>query len=214
MKLFLSYKFKDQQFVELVYYILSRQGLELFYWPLHGQARPLTEELRRPIDDADDMIAFLGAEWGGTQEKEVEYFLANRHDRCFVAVQLVPQISKDVQMALPRWGMTPIEGLNYNGAKELSKKIAHLVGRPWVPEDGLPNRYVVAYEKKFLEICATTMRSCCESCAANAAGQIGPASSAKRPRTRTRSGTRASVFCPTILMECCWMRGPVWRAPS
>lgn len=151
MKLFLSYKFKDQQFVELVYYILSRQGLELFYWPLHGQARPLTEELRRPIDDADDMIAFLGAEWGGTQEKEVEYFLANRHDRCFVAVQLVPQISKDVQMALPRWGMTPIEGLNYNGAKELSKKIAHLVGRPWVPEDGLPNRYVVAYEKKFLE---------------------------------------------------------------
>lgn len=151
MKLFLSYKFANQQFVELVYYILSRQGLELFYWPRHGQAQPLNTELRESIDAADGMIAFLGAEWGGTQEREIEYFLANRNGRPFVAVQLLPQLPKDAQMPLSSWGKTPVEGLDYNGAKELSKKIVHLLGQPWVPEDGLPNRYIVAYEKKFLE---------------------------------------------------------------
>lgn len=64
LKPFLSYKFADQEFVERVYYLLSKQGVSPFYWPVHGRAGELIEELRKPIDDCDSLVAFLGSKMG------------------------------------------------------------------------------------------------------------------------------------------------------
>ena len=81
---FFSYKFADQEFVELVYYMLSKQGITPFYWPIHGRAGSLSGLLADQIDACDSMVAFLGANGGGTQEKEISYFLGNQNGRPFV----------------------------------------------------------------------------------------------------------------------------------
>jgi TIR domain len=151
LRLFLSYKFADQSFVELVYYCLSKQGIDLFNWPLQGRAGYLSEELSRPIDDCDGMIAFIGAEWSGKQKQEVDYFLETRKSRPLVPVQLFAEIPSDGKFAVAGLCVNAALGNDYEAALLLSQKIVVQLGLTWVPEDGLPNSYIVDYEKEFLE---------------------------------------------------------------
>lgn len=162
LKPFLSYKFADQEFVERVYYLLSKQGVSPFYWPVHGRAGELIEELRKPIDDCDSLVAFLGSKWDGMQKLEIEYFLRNREGRPLIPVRLVEHlpdmphpIGKDRKVLdeVDKKVVVPAVSLDYGEgfAREIVKKIVPLLGLKLVPEDGLPNCYIVDNEKKFLE---------------------------------------------------------------
>ena len=148
---FFSYKFADQEFVELVYYMLSKQGITPFYWPIHGRAGSLSGLLADQIDACDSMVAFLGANGGGTQEKEISYFLGNQNGRPFVPVRLVETLPSGSRFAVAGMGVTPAEGIDHDAARKLAETIIPLLGLTWAPDDGLPNCYIVDNEKKFLE---------------------------------------------------------------
>jgi 6-phosphofructokinase 1 len=154
MKLFLSFKFDDQEFIELVYYMLSKQAVDLFYWPRHGRHGVVNELLVKPLDECDGMIAFLGAEWGGKQEQEIAYFLNHQNGRPFIPAQIVKELPPRAQFAVAnRLVETRTFQLpDFDSARELAKGIVTRGLRmPWIPEDGLPSRYIVKYEKEFLE---------------------------------------------------------------
>jgi len=157
---FLSYKFvdedvvfADQKFVDWVYFMLSKQGISPFYWPLHGRAGNLHEELAESINGCDGMVALLGATWGGTQALEIEHFLKHRQGRPFVPIQLVENLPKETLSRLAGQTVVPAVALehSYIFARERAEQIVRLLGLDWVPEDGLPSCYVVDYEKEFLE---------------------------------------------------------------
>jgi len=148
-----EYEFANQKFVDWVYFILSKQGINPFYWPLHGRAGDLNEELAEAIDGCDGMVALLGDIWGGTQALEIEHFLKHRKGCPFVPVQLVENLPADTLSVLK--GMTFVRAVvldhSYDFARDLAEQIVGLLGLAWVPEDGLPNCYVVDNEKEFLE---------------------------------------------------------------
>jgi 6-phosphofructokinase 1 len=150
-KPFFSYKFADQKFIEWVYFLLSKQGIEPFYWPIHGRAGSLPGLLAQQIDECDSMVAFLGTKGGGTQGQEISYFLGNQNGRPFVPVQLVKTLPSDTSFVVAGMGVTPAEGTDYDSARRLAEKIVPLLGLTWAPEDGLPNSYVVDNEKEFLD---------------------------------------------------------------
>ena len=162
IKPFLSYKFADQEFVERVYYLLSKQGASPFYWPVHGRAGELNKELRKPIDECDSMIAFLGSRWDGMQKLEVEYFLRHRNGRPLIPVRLVENLpnmphpisdGRNVLDEVERNVVVPAVSLDYGEdfGREIASKILPLLGLTPVPEDGLPNCFIVDKEKEFLE---------------------------------------------------------------
>jgi 6-phosphofructokinase 1 len=157
---FLSYKFvdeeiefADQKFIDWVYFMLLKQGISPFYWPLHGRAGCLDQELAKSIDGCDGMIALLGAKWGGTQKLEIEHFLKHRKGRPFVPVQLVETLPPEAVSAAQ--GHVPVLAValdhSYEFAIELARDIVGKLGSQWIPEDGLPNNYIVDNEKEFLE---------------------------------------------------------------
>ncbi len=151
MKLFLSYKLPDQQFIGLVHYMLNKHGIEFFYWPEDGRAQPLDDEILEATDQVNGMIAFLGAEWAGVQAKEINYFLRTRRGRPFVAVSLVSELPRNAMAAVIEWPLLSVARSDYDAASQVSHRIVVQLGLKWVPLDGLPNRYVVAYEKEFLK---------------------------------------------------------------
>jgi 6-phosphofructokinase 1 len=159
-KPFLSYKFVDEQFefenqkfVDWVYFMLSKQGIDSFYWPVDGRAGVLNQTLAEAINSCDGMVALLGDTWGGTQKLEIEHFLQNRGDRPFVPVQLVDNLPKETLSAIHGYAPIPAVALEkrYEFAGKLAETIVRQLGSQWVPEDGLPNCYIVENEKKFLE---------------------------------------------------------------
>jgi len=159
-KPFLSYKFvdeevefADQKFVDWVYFMLSKQGISPIYWPLHGRAGQLHEELGDQINECDGMVALLGAVWGGTQKQEIDHFLTNKKDCPFVPVQLVETLPQEALSRLAGRTVVPAVVLehSYKYARELAARIVNLLGLAWIPDDGLPSCYVVENEKEFLD---------------------------------------------------------------
>ncbi|MGA7341196.1 MAG: 6-phosphofructokinase [Terracidiphilus sp.] len=176
-KPFLSYKFVDEQrefadqrFVDWVYFMLSKQGLDPFYWPLHGRAGDLNQELAASINECDGMVALFGEVWGGMQAREIEHFLSRQNGRPFVPVLLVKNLPHEARSIVHNLASVTADALehSYEFAGELAGKIARMLGLQWVPEDGLPNCYVVDNEKEFLdrfrrndEALLTTLRTRC-----------------------------------------------------
>ncbi len=152
MKLFLSYKFADQEFVELVYYMLSKQAVELFYWPRHGRHGDVDKLLVEPLDECEGMIAFLGANSAGKQKQEIDYYLNHHPERPFIPVQLVLELPAGLRLAADKGVLQRDLRLPaFSSARNLAKQIMERLFVPWFPEDGLPSRYIVKYEKEFLE---------------------------------------------------------------
>jgi 6-phosphofructokinase 1 len=159
-KPFISYKFVDekvefvdQKFVDWIYFMLSKQGISPFYWPLHGRAGNLNEELARSIDACDGMVALLGPIWGGMQKLEIEHFLQHRKGCPFLPVQLVENLPDETRRIIQGHVVVPAVVLDhsYDFARELAEEIVRKLELQWVPEDGLPNSYVVDNEKEFLD---------------------------------------------------------------
>lgn len=154
MKLFLSYKFDDQEFVELVHYVLSKQpAVELYYWPVQGRPGVIDRVLTDALNTCDLMIAFLGAELGETQAEEIDFF-RNRHPKeHYIPVQLVEKLPDHVEFGVGRLVKvrTNRGKLDLEEAREVAHRLFDLLQLQWIPEDGLPSRYIVNNEKKFLE---------------------------------------------------------------
>ncbi len=159
-KPFLSYKFvdekvefADQKFVDWVYFMLSKQGISPFYWPLHGRAGNLNQKLAEQINECDGMVALLGSVWGGKQALEIDHFLRHKKDCPFVPVQLAENLPKETKSRVE--GHTLVQAValehSFDYARELAEKIVRLLGLDWIPDDGLPSCYVVENEKEFLD---------------------------------------------------------------
>jgi 6-phosphofructokinase 1 len=154
MRLFLSYTFRDEKFVDLVYYLLSKQAFELYYWREDGRDGDWSEELEKKIDSCEGMIAFLGSELGETQKKEIAYYLGSPPRSHFIPVQLTVDLPTGAGLATA--GKPTVKGYGPDDeedrARDVARQTTHLLGVPWEPLDGLPNRYIVENEKEFLKL--------------------------------------------------------------
>ena len=147
-KLFLSYNFADQQFVDLVYHMLKKQGLELDYWPEEGAAGDLNPILTEKIDNCRGMVDFLGGTYGLTQGNEVAHFQRTLKGRSLVVVELVD--SPPGAFPVGNHPRIRAGSLDLASAAKVAREIVNQLRLTWVPEDGLPDTYIVAYEKEFL----------------------------------------------------------------
>ncbi len=149
MKLFFSYKYVDEDFVDLVFDKLRNQQMEIFYWKEKGRAGRITRELTAQIDSSDALIVFVGSEWGETQEKEVQDFAKTYPERPLIPVILADPIPRAASFLTGNNVSIPAGGNDSACAGNVAKRIVELLG--WKPDGGLPKRYIVANEKVFLD---------------------------------------------------------------
>jgi hypothetical protein len=76
MKIFLSYCFADDSFIQRVYYLLRTQpNLLAFYYSADKRAGPFPDRIKREITQATGFVAFLGEQLGGVQQEEIQHAL-------------------------------------------------------------------------------------------------------------------------------------------
>ncbi|NJL28804.1 MAG: hypothetical protein HC897_13380 [Thermoanaerobaculia bacterium] len=153
LKLFLSYHFPEEQFVQEVCYCLKKQvDLDPFcYAEFRGNDKwpGLIEE---KLEAAQVFILFLGSKLGETQEEKELNFILEHADlrRCLV---LLDRRAVPPKLRAFAAGVDPlrINTKNPRAAENCAKDIVRAIGRHWISPDGLPIGYPFAYEKDIIE---------------------------------------------------------------
>lgn len=146
---FLSYCFKDEEFVRSVHYFLLKQPeLQTYFWEHDGQVTDFPKQLGASIAESNAFVLFLGETLGDFQEMESNLALSIKPRI------LVKRHGVHVPTALMIFsaGLAPVEvDFNEAGAFLCAKRIVHELGLAWVSDDDLPIGYPFAYEKDIIE---------------------------------------------------------------
>lgn len=152
LKLFLSYHFPEEQFVQEVGYCLRKQpDLVPFCYAEHRGVDNWPELIRKELKTAPVLVVFVGAELGKTQAAEAaSVVLQPEVRRCLVLLDghKAPAELKDFAAGVDALRATTTK---LNAAEACAKSIVKAIGRHWIPPDGLPIGYPFAYEKDIIE---------------------------------------------------------------
>lgn len=155
MKLFLSYNFDDQVFVQRVnYYLRKQKNLEPYFYS--GLTRPVNwiDELGKRLNECDALVLFLGKALGTTQALEAESMLPEiGNDKIkFILVKRSNAPIPDKLQLFKARHIVQVEDLTERNARHCAQEISQLLDIPFVLDDDLPIGYPFDYEKSIIEI--------------------------------------------------------------
>jgi 6-phosphofructokinase 1 len=155
VRIFLSYNFKDEDFVrEIVqrvgYYLRKQKEVEVYFWSEGARAGEWAAQLEAELASCDAGVVFIGTAIGETQRLEIDA-LDNLKNK--LAAALVPQEhlpGRRIGMAdWGSWTRVTCEECQQDPAL-YARRILHILGVSWVAPDGLPTDYLFDYERHII----------------------------------------------------------------
>jgi 6-phosphofructokinase 1 len=154
MRLFLSYRFADERFVQKVnYYLSKQQALEPYCFADEKHTEVWVKEVSARLTEADAFILFVGSEIGQTQKDEAvaAFQLAKERQLEFLLVML-PGGTLTEDLAILR----AVQNLKVSedgegGANKCAKEITQALAGNWQSDDDLPIGYPFSYEKDIIK---------------------------------------------------------------
>jgi 6-phosphofructokinase 1 len=160
MKIFMSYNFSDEYFVQRVSYHLSKQkDLKPYCYADERHLEDWVLEVGKYLDSIEAFLLFLGKTIGDTQEIEartaikhkLELKKSNSSDLKLMLIQLPDSIPLPNSLALFD-APAPIKvgNLDEQNAHRCAQEITKTLNGFWIPDDDLPIGYPFDYEKKII----------------------------------------------------------------
>lgn len=151
-RVFLSYRFADEPFVQEVNYLLKKQpDLETFFYAQDRRTGRWLQQLMEELRRASGFVLFLGSELGATQSDEwTSALTAEREHHMDV---LVVNLSGSHELPELFHGRDPVLVPAGTPAAPLltAREIVTRLGLSWVADDGLPHGYLFAHEKDIID---------------------------------------------------------------
>jgi 6-phosphofructokinase 1 len=149
MRVFLSYTFDDEPFVERVnHYLLRQPGLETFFWHHRKRAGPFPKQVKDALLASEALVVFLGETVGETQKTEA---LLGADKECKVLVALGAGSGNGAAVHCADLDPVRVAKTDEQGAEGCAKDITKLLGQDWTPWDEIPDKHLFDYEKDIIE---------------------------------------------------------------
>ena len=136
-RVFLSYNFADEAFVERLarHLLTQRPGLETYFYRFDGEAGPWSPQIKRALKKANCCVAIVGAQVGDVQRRELNASIKKRR-RIVVSLPSRGDSSKHRFFA----GLDPVRvrDVDDRSAFECAQAILQYLKHPWTPVDGVP----------------------------------------------------------------------------
>jgi 6-phosphofructokinase 1 len=157
MKIFLSYNFDHEAFVQRINFYLRKQPqITTYCWADDREGKDWQSQLREAISSCDGFVLFLGEKLGATQKQEVDSVALYRGLEYKIWVKLSP--TPDKQAANLTQGLAPInvpplrvQQNDDKAAMDCAREIVRLLRLDWLSVDDLPFGYPFNYEKDIIE---------------------------------------------------------------
>ncbi len=158
-KVFLSYNFTDEVFVERVarYLATQEESLVTYFYKQNRRAGAWAQQIAEAVNETEACVAVAGTTLGVTQTAELAQANLNLNlSRIWVRLPggVHPNANAFGQ------GLTAVEvnDLTETGALECAREIAQQLGHEWVEIDDVPPHYPFGYEKRIVEVYHATCR--------------------------------------------------------
>ena len=151
LKLFLSYRFADEPFVQRINYHLRKQEkLEMYCYADERHVENWVPEVSRHLAHCYAFLLFLGDEIGGTQEREAQTAIEDKKRLFLIKLPGASPLPETLDIYRPA-DTIPVPRDDEASARECAIRITVSLLGAWMPDDDLPIGYPFDYEKKIIE---------------------------------------------------------------
>jgi len=158
MKVFLSYRFADEQFVKSTkYYLTTQSDLIVYVYGDELHRQNWVTEVSRALSNTDVFVLFLGPTLGKTQKLEA-LALANSLnegvsslDEERILIVKFPNFTMPPELGLfNAFHKLQVTSLDEKGAQLIAKELTISLGKRWSPAFDIPDEYIFEYEKDII----------------------------------------------------------------